>query len=65
MAEKLIKLLFEVGPILFAIGFLVPLVIQFFELIEISSILGFSSQTMGIVFAATWGVVAQLRGRWI
>ena len=53
------------GPVLFALGFLAPLIAQSLERAEVSVVAGFSELQFGLMIALPLGLVAKLRGRWV
>ena len=65
MMIKAIRTLFYFGPLLFAFGFLVPLIAQCLALWNVPLPGGVSPLQAGLVLGGTLGVVAQVRGRWI
>lgn len=63
--EVAIKKLFEIMPFLFGIGFIAPLVAQMMIAAHISAPLDMSPLTLGLALGGTWGLVANIRGRWL
>jgi hypothetical protein len=53
------------GPVLFGVGFIAPLIAQSLEAASLSAPLGLSHITFGLILGISMGVVAQLRGRWV
>lgn len=61
----IIKLMFFLGPLIFAFGFLAPLTMQIIERAGLTPPLGLSPLQAGLLVAAALGIPAQFRGRWI
>lgn len=53
------------GPVLFGVGFIAPLIAQSMDAASVSAPLGVSNVTFGLAIGLTLGVVARLRGRWV
>ena len=60
-----IRLVFRFGPLIFAFGFIAPLAAQIIRASGIYLPFGASPLAAGLVLAASLGLTAQLRGRWI
>ena len=52
-------------PLIFAFGFLVPVIAQGIEYLGWAQPLGTSSLVIALLGGGGWGLVAQIRGRWI
>jgi hypothetical protein len=52
-------------PFFFGIGFIAPLTAQLMVLWGITPPLGLSPIAFGLAFGGTWGLIANLRGRWL
>ena len=52
-------------PLLFAFGFLMPLLLQIMEHIGPNAVLGVPNLYFSALVAGSWGIVAQITGRWI
>lgn len=63
--EKTLKTIFFLGPLIFAFGFLMPLIAQSVTAIGWTPPLGLSPIAFGFSVAALLGFLAQIRGRWI
>ena len=63
--ENAIKFVAGSLPLIFAFAFLVPVVDQGLRTLGWATPLGFSSFTIALIIGGAWGLVAQLRGRWI
>jgi hypothetical protein len=61
----LIRTLFAIGPLLFGIGFLAPLIAQGLDALNWTPPLGITSLVLGLAVGAALGLVATLRGRWV
>lgn len=57
--------LFALGPLLFGLGFLAPLVAQTLIALNIDGVFGLPPLSIGLGVGGLYGLVAQLRGRWI
>ncbi|MEO0467038.1 MAG: hypothetical protein AAF216_10900 [Pseudomonadota bacterium] len=60
-----VKMIFRFGPLLFGIGFLAPLSAQVISTTNWTPPLGVSPLTIGLVFGGMYGLLAQIRGRWV
>lgn len=65
MIEKCLKLIFLPGPLIFAIGLLVPLVAQSVDALGWVPPFGMSPLAFGFAIVGPLGVFAQFRGSWI
>ncbi|MDX1294609.1 MAG: hypothetical protein R3265_17455 [Hyphomonas sp.] len=63
--EKALKLTFFFGPLIFAIGFLVPVIAQAMVALGWTPPFGLSPLQFGFAVAGPLGLLAQIRGRWI
>lgn len=63
--EKAIRTLFYFGPLIFAIGFLTPLITQILVRTGYSEIFGLSALTVALIVSGGYGLFAQITGRWI
>ena len=52
-------------PLIFAFGFLVPVIAQGIEGLGWVRPLGTTPLVIGLLVGGGWGLVAQIRGRWI
>lgn len=64
MNVALSKLL-AVMPFLFGIGFIAPLIAQLMVRFEVTAPLGLSPIAFGLAIGASWGLIANIRGRWL
>lgn len=60
-----IKKIFEFGPLLFAFGFLAPLITQTIIRSGWTPPFGLTALATGLIVAGLLGMVAQIRGRWV
>ena len=60
-----VKTIFYCGPILFGFGFLAPLIAQVVSVLGWTPPFGISPLTVGLVAGGSYGLLAQIRGRWI
>ncbi|MEP2990572.1 MAG: hypothetical protein ABJN65_08630 [Parasphingorhabdus sp.] len=63
--EKLLGLLLKLLPLIFAFGFLVPVIIQGTEALGWVPPLGLSVLGFALIIGGGWGLFAQLKGRWL
>jgi hypothetical protein len=61
----LVRGLFAIGPLLFGLCFLAPLVAQSLEALQWTPPLGMSNLALGLAVGGTLGLVATVRGRWV
>lgn len=54
-----------VGPMLFSVGFLAPLIAQSLEAASLPVPFGLAPIAFGLLVAVPMGVVAAIRGRWV
>ncbi|MEM9738894.1 MAG: hypothetical protein AAF829_03430 [Pseudomonadota bacterium] len=60
-----IKTVFHFGPLLFGIGFIAPLFAQIMDAMDWAAPFGLNSLVFGLIVGGAYGLVAQIRGRWI
>ena len=60
-----LKKLFAIMPFLFGLGFIAPLTAQIMDLWKVDPPLGLSAVAFGLLFGGTWGLIANIRGRWL
>jgi len=60
-----IKTVFYFGPLLFAVGFLIPLIAQSVIALGWTPPFGLSAWTFAALLGGGYGLFAQLTGRWI
>lgn len=63
--ERTLKLIAASLPLVFAFAFLVPVIDQGMQAIGLSAPFGLSTLTFALIVGGTWGLIAQLRGRWV
>lgn len=63
--EIAVRKLFAIMPFLFGIGFIAPLTAQIMASFDVAAPLGMSHIIFGLIFGGTWGLIANIRGRWI
>jgi len=63
--EKALGLLLKLLPLIFAFGFLVPVIAAAVDAVAWQPPLGLSGLTVALIIGGAWGVLAQIRGRWI
>ncbi|MAN74115.1 MAG: hypothetical protein CME84_08540 [Henriciella sp.] len=57
--------IFRFGPLIWAAGFLTPLLSQTFQALDVPMPIGMPPLLAGFAIAMTLGICAQIRGRWI
>ncbi|MEO1553423.1 MAG: hypothetical protein AAFR82_05765 [Pseudomonadota bacterium] len=62
---QIIKAIFYLGPLIFGIGFLAPLVSQTIQAVGWAPPFGLTPLMIGLVVGGLLGGIAQYRGRWI
>ena len=62
---QVIKAIFYFGPLLFGIGFLAPLTSQIIQAMAWTPPLGFTPLATGLIIGGAYGLIAQVRGRWV
>ena len=65
MVERCLRALYSALPLLFAFGFLVPVIAAGLEAMGIDAPLGLSPIALALIVGGGWGLVAQIRGRWV
>lgn len=63
--EHLLKLVVALLPMIFAFAFLVPVIDQGMQALGLAAPFGLSTLTFALIVGGGWGLLAQLRGRWI
>lgn len=63
--EKTIGFLLSIMPLVFGFGFLAPVMSQGIEHIGWAPPLALSPLAFALIVCGGWGIVAQLRGRWL
>lgn len=63
--EKAIGALLKLLPLIFAFGFLVPVIMQGTEALDWTPPLGLSPLGFAVIIGGGWGLFAQLKGRWL
>ena len=63
--EKLLGLLLKLLPLIFAFGFLVPVIMQGTKALGWVPPLGLSALSFALIVGGGWGLFAQVKGRWL
>ncbi|WP_336986009.1 hypothetical protein [Altererythrobacter aquiaggeris] len=63
--ENAVRKLFAIMPFLFGIGFIAPLTARILVTFDAAAPFGISPIMFGLVFGGTWGLIANIRGRWL
>ncbi|NQY15415.1 MAG: hypothetical protein HRT81_16395 [Henriciella sp.] len=62
---QVIKAIFYFGPLLFGIGFLAPLSAQIIQAMGWTPPFGLTPLMTGLILGGAYGLLAQIRGRWV
>lgn len=62
---RALRALYAIGPVLFGLGFLAPVLAELLPLAGWPAPLGLSPFEAGLVIGGAWGLYAQIRGSWI
>jgi len=62
---QVIKAIFYFGPLLFGIGFLAPLSAQIIQAMDWTPPFGLTPLMTGLILGGAYGLLAQIRGRWV
>ena len=62
---QVIKAIFYFGPLLFGVGFLSPLTSQIIQAMGWTPPLGLTPLATGLIIGGAYGLIAQVRGRWV
>lgn len=65
MVEKLLTLILKFLPLIFAFGFLVPVILQGSRALNWTPPFDLSALTFALIIGGAWGLFAQTKGRWI
>lgn len=60
-----LRKLFAIMPFLFGLGFIAPLTAQIMSAAKIGAPFGLGNIAFGLLFGGLWGLVANIRGRWL
>jgi len=63
--EKFISAILYFLPLIFAFGFLVPVIAQGMDALGWHAPFGLSVLSFALIVAGAWGLFAQVKGRWI
>lgn len=63
--EHVLKTVATALPLIFAFAFLVPVIGQSMQALEITAPFGLSTLTFSLIIGGSWGLFAQVTGRWI
>ena len=63
--EQALKFVAGALPMIFAFAFLVPVIDQAMQALELGAPFGLSTLTFALIIGGGWGLVAQVTGRWI
>lgn len=60
-----LRKLFAIMPFLFGLGFIAPLTAQIMSSVNVDAPLGLSNIAFGLLLGGVWGLIANIRGRWL
>ncbi len=63
--ERIVKFIAGALPLIFAFAFLVPVIDQGMQALDLSAPFGLSTLTFALIVAGGWGLFARATGRWI
>ena len=63
--ERTLKIVAGSLPLVFALAFLVPLLDQAMQALNLAAPFGVTSLTFALIVGGVWGLIAQIGGRWI
>ena len=63
--ETSLRLILKFLPLIFAFGFLVPVIAQGMQAAGIAAPFGLSTLVFALIVGGAWGFFAQVKGRWI
>ena len=63
--ERIVAALFKLLPLIFAFGFLAPVLDQVLVAIGLQPPLGLNTLSFSLIIAGVWGLIACVKGRWI
>lgn len=63
--EQALKFVAGILPLLFAFAFLVPVIDQGMQALDLAAPFGLSTLTFALIIGGVWGLIAQATGRWI
>ncbi len=63
--EKTLKAIVWLLPLIFAFAFLVPVIDQGMRAVGLGAPFGISTLVFALILGGTWGLFAQVSGRWI
>lgn len=63
--ELILRSILAILPLIFAFGFLVPVIAQGMDAAGVAAPFGLSSLVFALIVGGTWGLFAQIKGRWI
>lgn len=63
--QRLLGLVVALLPLIFAFAFLVPVIAQGMEALDLQAPFGLPTLTFALIMGGGWGLIAQMTGRWI
>lgn len=63
--QSLLTRIFDYGALIFAFGFIAPLIAQVMMRTGVGAPFGMTHLAFGLLVAGVLGVIAQIRGRWL
>jgi hypothetical protein len=62
---EILRKAYALGPVLFGIGFVAPLIAQSMDAVAVDAPLGMGNLRFALIVGLLAGSVAKLRGRWL
>ncbi|MEL7445980.1 MAG: hypothetical protein AAGK02_09215 [Pseudomonadota bacterium] len=63
--ERTLRIVAAALPLIFAFAFVVPVINQGMQALELSAPFGLSTLTFALIVGGTWGLFAEVTGRWV
>ncbi|OAO03860.1 hypothetical protein [Parasphingorhabdus sp.] len=63
--EKALTLFLKFLPLIFAFGFVIPVIAQGTKALEWTPPLGLTPLWFALIIGGAWGLFAQIKGRWL
>jgi hypothetical protein len=63
--DTALKKLMGIMPFLFGVGFIAPLLAQLMRDFDVAAPFGMREIVFALIVGGTWGLIANIRGRWV
>ena len=63
--ERALRFIASSLPVIFAFAFLVPVIDQGMQALGMAAPLGLSTLAFALIIGGSWGMFAQIKGRWV